>query len=65
MEGRPVTKTEAKKYVYRCVVDILDNGSENSWLTDDGRFSDADIDRVSEGFSELIRELVRRGGLND
>jgi hypothetical protein len=57
-----MTKSEAKKYVYKCTADILDNGSENEWLLDGGNFSDADVERVFQAFKALIAELLRRAG---
>lgn len=59
VDGRHMNKREAKALVCRGAAELLDNGSENAWLSEG--FSDEDAERVAEAFAELVAELRRRG----
>lgn len=50
---------EAKRRVCSGAAAILDNDSENAWLSDD--LSESDQRRMKLAFDELVAELRRRG----
>lgn len=54
-----MTKAEAKRYVCDGAWKILDNDSDNEWLSEG--LSEADAHRMREAFDELCAELRRRG----
>lgn len=62
-----MNKREAMRRVCHGAAVLLDNGSENLWLTreeggSDAQLSAADRRRMQEAFDALCMELRKRGG---